>query len=174
MTNRRTAAPGRSAGPARCGDEPVLTSPVTIPPSWPRPAATLMQGQARALRGGSAWQRGMAAEEAACLALRRDGWTILLRRARTPCGEIDIVAERLKPGIEALLVFVEVKARPVLSDAAASLSARQQERLLGAGQILLGCHPEWTHERIRFDLLLVDGTGNIRRITDAFRQQNPS
>ena len=116
----------------------------------------------------------MAAEEAACSALRRDGWTILLRRAKTPSGEIDIVAERLEPGTEALLAFVEVKARPILSEAAASLSARQQDRLLGAGQILLGQHPEWTHGRIRFDLFLVDAAGTVRRIADAFRQQEPS
>ncbi|MGI4746157.1 MAG: YraN family protein [Janthinobacterium lividum] len=151
-----------------------MTSPLTGSSPLQQPDASLMQGLARTRRGGSAWQRGMAAEEAACSALRRDGWTILLRRARTPCGEIDIVAERLEPGTEALLAFVEVKARPILSQAAASVSARQQKRLLGAGQILLGRHPEWTHGCIRFDVLLVDAAGVVRRITDAFRQQNPS
>lgn len=133
-----------------------------------------MQSLVRTRRGGNAWQRGLAAEEAACSALQRDGWTILLRRARTPSGEIDIVAERLGPDTETLLAFVEVKARPILSQAAASLSAHQQARLLDAGQILLGRHPEWTHDCIRFDLLLVDAAGTVRRIADAFRQQNRS
>lgn len=133
-----------------------------------------MQRRIRTRRGGSAWQRGMAAEEAACSALRQDGWTILLRRARTPAGEIDIVAERLAPGTEPLLAFIEVKARPILSQAAFSLSARQQGRLLDAGQILLGRHPQWLHGQIRFDLLLVDAAGTVRRIIDAFRQQDPS
>lgn len=116
----------------------------------------------------------MAAEEAACAALARDGWTILLRRARTPSGEIDIVAEKLEPGREALLSFIEVKARPVMSQAAASVSARQQERLVAAAQILIGRHPEWSHGCIRFDVLLVDAAGMVRRITDAFRQMDPS
>lgn len=111
----------------------------------------------------------MWAEEAACRALVRDGWIILARRARTPSGEIDIVAERRMPGRPSLLAFVEVKARPVLAQAAVSLSARQQARLLAAGEILLGRHPEWRHEEIRFDLLLVDAAGSVRRIGDAFR-----
>lgn len=133
-----------------------------------------MQRLSRTRRGGSAWQRGMAAEEAACAALVRDGWTILLRRARTPSGEIDIVAEKIEPGREGLLGFVEVKARPVMSQAAASVSARQQERLVAAAQILIGRHPEWRHGCIRFDVLLVDAAGRVRRIADAFRQMDPS
>jgi len=49
---------------------------------------------------------GAAAEEAAADALRRAGWRVLLRNARTPEGEIDVVAER-----RGRIAFVEVKAR---------------------------------------------------------------
>lgn len=153
---------GRLAAAARCGTEPILTSPAV------RPAAS-----ARARRGGAAWCRGMRAEDAACAALVRDGWTILLRRARTPAGEIDLVVERREPAGSSLLVFVEVKTRPLLSDAAASLSRRQQTRLLAAAGILLGQHPEWDQDSIRFDLLLMDAAGSIRRIADAFRIEQP-
>lgn len=113
----------------------------------------------------------MRAEEAACAALQRDGWTVLARRARTAAGEIDIVAERAGPDEPALLAFVEVKARPVLTEAAAALSARQQARLLLAAEILLGLNPAWGRGGIRFDLLLVDAGGRVRRIADAFRQE---
>ncbi len=152
--------PGRTNAPTRCGPGPSLTSP---------PAGPV--GTIRARRGAAAWQAGLEAEEAACLALRRDGWTILMRRARTPAGEIDIVAERRPPDGGSLLAFIEVKARPALRQAAAALSPRQQARLLDAAEILLGRHPGWMADGIRFDLLLVDPAGTVRRIADAFRQE---
>jgi putative endonuclease len=49
---------------------------------------------------------GRAAEEAAAVMLRREGYRVLARNLVTPYGEIDIVAER-----KGALVFVEVKAR---------------------------------------------------------------
>ena len=113
----------------------------------------------------------MRAEAAACTALVADGWTVLARRARTPAGEVDIVASRVTAAGHALLVFVEVKARPTLSQAAAALTLRQQHRLLDAAAILLAENPDWQHASIRFDLLLVDQAGTVRRITDAFRDE---
>ena len=101
-----------------------------------------------------------------CRALVRDGWSILLRRARTACGEIDIVASLPEA---ALIAFIEVKARPRLYDAAAALSPAQRDRLLAAAAILLAQHPEWTGYHLRFDLVVLDHAGQIRRIADAFR-----
>lgn len=98
--------------------------------------------------------------------LERQGWVVLLRRARTACGEIDIVAEL--PEAE-LIAFIEVKARASLGAAACALSALQRERLLGAAEILLDRHPQWIRRNLRFDLILLDGAGCMRRITDAFR-----
>lgn len=94
-----------------------------------------------------------------------------MRRARTGAGEIDIVAEQRLAHAPSLLAFIEVKARPLLSDAAAALSSRQQARLLTAAEILLGLNADWTHDGIRFDLLLVDAAGTVRRIADAFRRE---
>lgn len=104
------------------------------------------------------------AEQAACTALENDGWLVLARRLRTAAGEIDVVAER-----EGLLAFIEVKARPDLLTAAAALGPRQRARLLEAGKIALADHPEWGRAGVRFDVLLVDDAGRIRRIADAFR-----
>lgn len=154
--------PGRTDAATRCGPGPSLTSPPA------RPAVA-----ARARRGAAAWQAGLQAEDAACRALRREGWTILMRRARTPAGEIDIVAELRPPDAPSLLAFIEVKARPALRQAAAALSPRQQARLLDAAGILLARHPAWMADGVRFDLLLVDPAGAVRRIADAFRQERP-
>ncbi len=113
----------------------------------------------------------MRAEEAACAALVAEGWTVLARRARTPAGEVDIVASRAAEPGHALLAFIEVKARPALSQAAAALTLRQQHRLLDAAAVLLAEHPDWQHASIRFDVLLVDKAGTVRRIADAFRDE---
>jgi putative endonuclease len=113
----------------------------------------------------TAYATGIAAEDAACAALLADGWTIHARRLRTKAGEVDAVAEKA-----GLLAIIEVKARPTLAEAAGSLSMRQQSRLIGACDIILGEHPEWGMRGVRFDVLLVDAAGRVRRITDAFRQ----
>ena len=125
-----------------------------------------MPGIARRSRGLAAQARGVGAESRVCRVLEQEGWTVLLRRARTPCGEIDIVAGLREEG---LIAFVEVKARDTFSAAACALSATQRRRLLGAAAILLDRHPRWARCSLRFDLILLDGTGRMRRITDAFR-----
>lgn len=116
--------------------------------------------------GGRAYALGIDAEAAACAALERDGWVVLARRVRTAAGEVDAVAEK-----NGVLAIIEVKARPTLAGAALSLSARQRQRLLGAGAILLAENPGWGRAGVRFDVLLVDAAGAVRRIADAFRQE---
>ncbi|MDR3533591.1 MAG: YraN family protein [Rhodopila sp.] len=118
----------------------------------------------RRQRGQAAYARGLAAEDAACAALTADGWTIHARRLRTKAGEVDAVAE--KAGI---LSIIEVKCRPTLAEAAVALTVRQQSRLLGACEIILGEHPDWGTNGVRFDVLVVDPAGQVRRIADAFR-----
>jgi putative endonuclease len=115
-------------------------------------------------RGKIAYTTGIAAEDQACAALLADGWTILGRRMRTEAGEVDAVAEKA-----GLLAIVEVKHRPNLSEAAAALTDRQQSRLIGACEIILARHPDWGAAGVRFDVMLVDAKGQVRRITDAFR-----
>jgi putative endonuclease len=114
-----------------------------------------------------AYQRGIDAEAAACRALERGGWTILARRLRTADGEIDIVA-----ATATLLAVIEVKARSTLADAASALGPRQRARLLAAAEIVLAEHPDWAREEMRFDLIVVDRAGAVRRIADAFRWEN--
>lgn len=120
----------------------------------------------RQARGQGAYALGVDAEATACAALEGDGWVILGRRLRTAAGEVDAVAEK-----DGLLAVIEVKARPALSDAAWALSARQRARLLGAAEILLAENPGWGRAGVRFDVLLVDKAGAVRRIADAFRQE---
>jgi len=117
--------------------------------------------------GRSAHARGLEAEDRACAILEAEGWAVHARRLRTGAGEVDIVAER-----EGVLAIVEVKSRPRLAEAAMAVSARQQARLLAAADIILGEHPDWGGNGVRFDILLVDAQGRVRRIADAFRLES--
>lgn len=123
----------------------------------------------RTARGRASQARGVRAEDAAIAALEAEGWALRARRQRTAAGEIDLVAER-----DGLLAFVEVKARRCLAEAAMALGPRQQARLLAAAEILLADHPDWGAAGVRFDLIVVDATGRVRRIADAFRWEEPA
>jgi putative endonuclease len=70
-----------------------------------------------------AFRTGISAESRAAAFLIAKGFRILARRWKSPVGEIDIVARR-----RSLLIFVEVKARPNLDDAAWSVTERQRAR----------------------------------------------
>lgn len=129
-----------------------------------RGASHLTENRPRSQRGARAYACGVDAEATACTALQRDGWAVLGRRLRTEAGEVDMVAER-----DGLLAIIEVKARPTLAEAAASLSGRQRSRLLSAAEILMAANPDWGREGVRFDVLVVDAARAVRRIPDAFR-----
>jgi putative endonuclease len=109
--------------------------------------------------------RGRHAESQASGALAADGFVEIARRVRTAAGEIDLIVER-----DGLLIFVEVKARATLGDAALALGPRQQARLLAAGGAWMAANPGHGTAGVRFDLLLVDAAGRVRRIADVIRQ----
>ena len=95
---------------------------------------------------------------------------MLGRRVRTGCGEIDIIARA--PG-QALIAFIEVKARVRFAEAAYALSGSQRRRLIAAAEIVLQRNPLWSSCGLRFDLVLLDGTGSMRRLADVFRIGDP-
>jgi len=118
----------------------------------------------RDVTGRGAEARGRAAESRAAAALAEEGFVALDHRVRGEAGEIDLIVER-----DGLLVFVEVKARPTLDGAARALGRRQQARLLAAAEAWMAAHPGHGAAGVRFDVLLVDAGGRVRRIKDAFR-----
>jgi putative endonuclease len=108
--------------------------------------------------------RGRHAEARAAAALEGEGWAVLARRARTGAGELDLIAER-----DGLLAFVEVKARATLAEAAFALGPVQRRRLVAAAEAWLALNPGHGDAGMRFDVVLVDEAGRVRRIADAFR-----
>jgi putative endonuclease len=74
---------------------------------------------------------GRRAEAIAALWLQLKGWTILARRARTPVGEVDLVARRRR-----MVAFVEVKARASAREAELSLDEYRLRRVAAAAEAL--------------------------------------
>jgi len=110
-----------------------------------------------------AFRLGISAESRAAAYLIAKGYRILARRWRSPVGEIDIIACRGK-----LLIFVEVKARDTIQDAAWSVTDRQRSRIAAAAEAWLaraGNHP--FHD-MRFDAVLVAPGRIPRHIPAAF------
>jgi putative endonuclease len=111
----------------------------------------------------AAFRVGLSAESRAAALLIAKGYRIAARRFRTPVGEIDIVARRRRA-----LVFVEVKARERLDDAAYSVTERGKRRIVAAAEVWLAAHPDDVLREIRFDVMLVAPGKVPRHIVNAF------
>lgn len=98
----------------------------------------------------AAFQLGLSAEERAACLLAEQGYRELARRWKSPRGEVDLVMQRGRT-----LVFVEVKARARLDDAAFAVLPRQQRRVARAAEAWLAVHPEHAGYDIRFDAVLI-------------------
>ena len=110
-----------------------------------------------------AFRTGISAESRAAAFLIAKGFRILARRWRSPVGEIDIIARR-----RSLLVFVEVKARDRLDDAAWSVTDRQRLRIAAAAEVWLAQNADDRIRDIRFDAMLVAPGRIPRHILSAF------
>jgi putative endonuclease len=132
--------------------------------SQAKPAA-LRERHKRAVRPEKivAFRVGISAESRAAAFLIAKGFRILARRWKSPLGEIDIVARRRH-----LLIFVEVKARNSIDEAAESLIARQQRRIAAAAEIWLAANPDDAFRDLRFDAILVAPGKLPRHIAGAF------
>lgn len=108
-------------------------------------------------------RRGRTAETVAALLLRAKLFHILERRAKTPRGEIDIIARRGH-----LLVFAEVKARASHDEAMRAITPHQARRIGDAARIWLGRNNLDTGLQCRFDIITVSTYLWPRHIRNAF------
>lgn len=111
---------------------------------------------------------GQAAESEAERYLRRKGYRILARNARTPSGELDLVARS-----GSVLVFVEVKARGASTHGGAvgAVDGRKQARLVKLAAQYLARH-RLRNQPCRFDVIVcaggTDAPAVIEHIEHAF------
>jgi putative endonuclease len=75
---------------------------------------------------------GRRAERIAAWWLRLKGYRVLAQRVRTPVGEVDLVVRKGR-----CVIFVEVKARLGVDDAAAAITYVNQRRVFRASNALL-------------------------------------
>jgi putative endonuclease len=106
---------------------------------------------------------GAQAEQFAADYLQRHGLRLIAKNYRSRFGEIDLI---LFDGN--VLVFVEVRLRrnADFGGAAASIDARKQAKLITTAQQYLTTLP--TVPPCRFDAILLDGSGHIEWLKNAF------
>ncbi|WP_370088441.1 YraN family protein [Ekhidna sp.] len=108
--------------------------------------------------------KGIVGEAIAKRCYEKQGCEILEENYRYKRGEIDLIALQN----ESLLIFIEVKnrSRKDFGEAETFVSESQQERIKEAAEeYIYGIN--WQKD-IRFDIVCVDGQGNIEVFEDAF------
>ena len=112
---------------------------------------------------------GNCGEEAACVYLAKNGYTIVCRNFRTAGGEIDIIAET-----GATLVFVEVKTLPCGNPEFLSrvVDAAKQKRIIETSKCFLANNRKYNNHYIRFDVIAINvpGLPDVYHIETAFTE----
>ena len=110
------------------------------------------------------YEKGLAGEAQAEAYLQSRGMVPLMRRYRSPFGEIDLI---MLDGD--VLAFVEVKLRTRGGTEAgqAAVTPLKRRRMVEAARCYLGAHPEHAGRCVRFDVVTVTAEG-VRHVPDAF------
>ncbi|MDQ6988253.1 MAG: YraN family protein [Mariprofundaceae bacterium] len=95
-------------------------------------------------------KKGRQAEDAACLYLQKQNYTIIARNCRLGRGELDIVACK-----DDILAFVEVKGHQQRQASLLAMTNDKCQRLISAGQTWWGKYAAYQHLQCRFDLIVV-------------------
>jgi putative endonuclease len=115
------------------------------------------------MNGSVAYHSGLVAEGAVAARYVAAGRTIAAQRWRGRSGEIDLIA---RDGTG--LIFIEVKKSRSFEQAATRVSRRQMERIYASASEFLAGEPAGQDTDVRFDVALVDGSGRIEILENAF------
>ncbi|MFK7940197.1 MAG: YraN family protein [Roseovarius sp.] len=118
---------------------------------------------ARKLRGKRAFLAGMAAEDVVERHYTKCGAVQTARRWRGKGGEIDLIYTE-----NDVIVFVEVKKARSFDAAVHHLTEAQMYRIHAAASEYLGHTEKGQLSEVRFDLALVNETGEVRITQNAF------
>jgi len=94
-------------------------------------------------------RRGRDGERLAAWWLRLRGWRILAIRARTPVGEVDLIARRFRT-----VAFIEVKSRASSAELDFAIDRRRLVRVAAAADYLAARYAR-PHDDIRIDVMLL-------------------
>jgi len=94
-------------------------------------------------------RRGRKGESIAAWWLRLHGWRILAIRARTPVGEVDLIARRFRT-----VAFIEVKSRATAAELDLAIDDRRLVRVAAAADYLAARYTG-PRDDIRIDVILL-------------------
>lgn len=114
------------------------------------------------MTGSVGYYAGLSAEQAVAQGYRDRGLRVRAERYRGRAGEIDLIVDD-----GAQIIFVEVKKSKSHAAAAARLSARQISRIFGSASEFLAGEPGGQDTNARFDVALVDQSGQIKILENA-------
>jgi putative endonuclease len=106
---------------------------------------------------------GRLGELVAAMWLVASGYRIRAMRARTPVGEIDLVASR-----GTTLAFVEVKSRRTAADRDVAFAAVNRSRIASAAAWWLAANPRFSQSSMRFDVIGLAPMSLPRHVKGAF------
>ncbi|WP_170342137.1 YraN family protein [Ruegeria arenilitoris] len=119
----------------------------------------------RSVQGSVSYHAGQAAEHSVAADYESRGFKVCHRRWRGAGGEIDLIVRDAQG-----LVFVEVKKSQSFDTAAARISKRQIDRIYASAAQYLAQEPGGQLTNVRFDAALVDATGAVQIVENAFGQ----
>lgn len=108
------------------------------------------------------YHAGLDAERSVARSYLRKGYKFAAHRFRGKSGEIDLIMRE-----DDRTVFIEVKKSATHARAAQALSARQVGRIIGTAREYLARLPGGQDSEARFDVALVDQSGQIEILENA-------
>lgn len=114
------------------------------------------------------YKSGKIAEFFARLLFIFKGYTILEKNFKTGkgfnIGEIDFIARKKK-----VIVFVEVKKRSSLENAAYAITENQKRRIIRGAEFFMKRYPQYKNLNIRFDAVLITFPYRFQHIKNAWQ-----
>lgn len=108
---------------------------------------------------------GRLAEEAVLAAARARKLALVARNYATRHGELDLI---VSDGKALIIVEVRYRARSDYGLAVESVTRAKQQRIIAATKGFLAAHAKWRNAPVRFDVVGVDGQGQLNWIEQAF------
>lgn len=119
------------------------------------------------MTGSVGYHAGRVAEDVVERDYAHRNCPVIARRWRGAGGEIDLI---LRDSDGAGVIFVEVKKSKNFGAASTRLGRRQMDRICASAGEFLAQEPKGQLTDVRFDLALVDGTGRVQVIENAFME----
>ena len=124
-----------------------------------------MNGALNLVKGLSR-RRGQDAETTALKHLQKAGLKLMERNYLCRRGEIDLI---MRDSDSIALIEVRQRSHSGFGSAAESVTLHKQRRLIAAASHWLVHHPQYADQAIRFDVVGIDGDGQLDWIRNAFQ-----